>query len=39
MTNKSGAFLLKGVAGQRSVGELKDATSFFESVPEEEVSL
>jgi len=36
---RSGAFLMKGAAGQRSVGHLKDAPTFFEGVDETEVSL
>lgn len=39
LPSRSGAFLLKGIEGQRTAGELKDATSFFEGVPDGEVSI
>ncbi|KAK1926403.1 hypothetical protein DB88DRAFT_481686 [Papiliotrema laurentii] len=34
--DKAEAFLVKGPVGQRTIGELKDASSFFEGVPETE---
>lgn len=37
--DKAEAFLVKGPVGQRTIGELKDASSFFEGVPETEVSV
>jgi hypothetical protein len=37
LPSRSGAFLLKGAAGQRAASALKDAASFFEGVPEDEV--
>lgn len=39
IAGSSNGFLVRGVAGQRQVAPISEASSFFASVPKEEVSL